>query len=121
MLNVSTLLMSIYGTYSIGWAANDLFEGAQLEPWASWTVLGFGVLLVLGALVSRARIPGGLPVAGAALLGLQAMDVHGAAHLDTPMPMQITRAAFAVVLMGLAFYGALPSRPRVSAERQREG
>lgn len=116
VLNVSTLLMSLYGTYSIGWAANDLYQRQQLESWAAWAVMGFGVLLVLAALVARARIPGGLPMIAAALLGLQAADVHNAAHLDTPLWAQVGRAVAGAVLLGLAFYGGLPAKRMMRAE-----
>ncbi len=113
VLNGSTLLMSLYGTYSIGWAANDLFQRHQVESWAAWAVIAFGVLLVLAALVTRSRVPGGLPMAAAALLGLQALDVHNAAHLETPLWAQLGRAVVGGLLLGLAFYGGLPARAAI--------
>ena len=110
VLKLSTLLMSLYGTYSIGWAANDLYQGKQLELWAACTLIGFGLLLGVAALVTNARIPGGLPIAAAALLGLQALDVHNAAHLGTPLGTQFTRALFSFALLAAAFLGTLPRR-----------
>lgn len=116
---MSTLLLSLYATYSIGWAARDLFQVEQLEPWASCAVMAFGVLLVLGALASRSRIPGGLLITAAALLGLQALDVHNAAHLGTALVWQIGRALLSVLLIGMAWYGGLPSRRLEAGERSR--
>ncbi len=110
MLIFATLGMFLYAIYSIGWAVNDLFHGARLEMWAEFGLMGFGALLAFGAVLLRAQIPGALAFAIAALLGLQAIDVHNAAHLQTGVAPQIARAAFALLVSGMAFVGGLPRR-----------
>jgi hypothetical protein len=110
VLKLATLGMFLYATFSIGWAANDLFNGAQLETWAEIGIVVFGALLALSAALLRAQIPGGLPFAVAALLGLQALDVHNAVHLETGLPAQLARAAVGLVLIVMAFLGSLRRR-----------
>ena len=78
----------------------------------SLAVIAFGLLLLLGSVIARVRIPGGLPIVAAALLGLQALDVHNASHLGTPLPWQWARALVSALLMAAAFYGGLPHRRR---------
>ena len=56
MLNSATIGMFAYGTYSIAWAINDLLRGAQLEILAELALIGFGLLLGLGAGLVRARV-----------------------------------------------------------------
>lgn len=102
--------MLLYATFSVGWAGNDLLRGGQLETWADIGMIVFGALLALSAVVSRARVPGGLPFAAAALLGLQALDVHNSTHLETGLALQVARAALGLLLIGMAFVGGLPSR-----------
>lgn len=87
-----------------------MVQGRQLELWANLSMVGFGLLLMLAALMVRTRVPGGLPFAGAALLALQALDVHNAAHLETTINAQLLRAVASAVLMLMAFVGGLPSR-----------
>lgn len=110
MLKLATLGMSLYATYSIGWAANDLFQGAQLETWADAGMIGFGALLAFAVVLVRARIPGGLAFAVAALLGLQALDVHNAAHLDTSLGLQVARAAYGCAIVATVVIGGLRGR-----------
>jgi hypothetical protein len=104
VLTIATLGMFSYGTYSIGWAINDLFHGAQLELWAELGLIAFGVLLVLSAALVRVRIPGGLAFALGAMLGLQALAVHNAAHLSGGMAPQLGRGVLAIVLVGLTYW-----------------
>lgn len=106
MLSVATLGMSAYGIYSVGWAVNDLLWGARLELWADLGMLLFGALLGLSAALVRANIPGGLAFAVGSMLGLQALAVHNAVHLESGMSPQIGRAALAVVLVALASAGS---------------
>jgi hypothetical protein len=110
VLKLATLGMFLYATFSIGWAGNDLVRGAQLEAWAGVAMVVFGLLLALSAAFLRARIPGGLPFAIAALLGLQALDVHNAVHLETGLAAQVARGALGLLLIGIAFVGGLPRR-----------
>ena len=122
MLTFAALAMSLYAVYSMGWAAIDLFRGAQLETWAEVGLIGFGALLAFASIVVRARIPGGLAFTVAALLGLQALDVHNAAHLDTPLGLQVARAAFGLVVAAAVWIGGLERRghpTRDPRERQR--
>ena len=105
MLTLSALGMFAYGTYSAAWAVIDLFAGAQLELWAELSMVLFGLLLVLSAAFVRVRLPGGLAVAIGAMLGLQALAVHAAAHFDTGLVPQIGRAVLGFFLVGSALAG----------------
>jgi hypothetical protein len=102
VLTMAALGMFVYGVYSIAWAVVDLFGGAQLELWAELGLMLFGVLLVLAAAFVRVRLPGGLAFAIGAMLGLQALAVHDAAHLGTGVAPQIVRGAIALVLVATA-------------------
>jgi hypothetical protein len=108
MLTLSALGMFAYGAYSIGWAIHDLARGAQLEVWAELGLMAFGALLAFSALLVRLRVPGGVNVAVGALLGLQALAVHNAAHLEAGLAPQMGRATLAVVLVALAVVGRRP-------------
>ena len=112
MLTAASLGMLVYGLYSIGWAAADLIRGARLELWAELGLVAFGALLVLAAAFVRVRLPGGLAFAIGAMLGLQALGVHDAAHLGSGVAPQIARACVAVVLVAMALSGALSSPAR---------
>jgi hypothetical protein len=57
----------------------------------------------------RVRLPGGLAFAIGALLGLQALAVHNAVHLDAGLAPQVGRAVLAAVLVALA---SVPRRHR---------
>jgi hypothetical protein len=105
LLTAAAVGMFSYGAYEIVWAVLDLFRGARLELWAELGLILFGLLLVLAAAFVRVRLPGGLAFAAGALLGLQALAVHDAAHLDAGLAPQVGRAALAVVLVGLALAG----------------
>lgn len=102
MLTTAALGMFVYGIYSVGWAAVDLIRGAHLELWAEAGLMVFGTLLVLAAAFVRVRLPGGLAFAIGAMLGLQALAVHDAAHLGTGVAPQIVRGAIALVLVAMA-------------------
>ena len=52
----------------------------------------FGGLLALAAAFVRVRLPGGLAFAIGAMLGLQALAVHDAAHLGGGIEPQLARA-----------------------------
>jgi hypothetical protein len=110
MLTVATLGMFVYGTYSFLWAAVDLARGAQLELWAEGGMILFGLLLVLSAAFVRVRLPGGLAFAIGAMLGLQALAVHNAVHLDRTLAPQITRGVVSIVLAGTAVVGSAEKR-----------
>ncbi len=99
---MATLGMLVYGFYSAAWAVVDLFRTTPLEWWAHAIQILFGVLLMLSAAFVRVRVPGGLPLALGAMLSLQALAVHSAAHLGSGLAPQIGRALLAVGLMALA-------------------
>jgi hypothetical protein len=99
--------MFSYGLYSIGWAAVDLIRGARLEMWAEAAIALFGVLLALSATFVRVQLPGGLALAIGAMLGLQALAVHTAAHLSGGVAPQIARGILAVVLAALGYLGQI--------------
>lgn len=106
MLTAATLGLVVYGLYSIGWPIADLVHGARLELWAELGIAVFGLLLTLSAAFVRSRIPGGVLLALGALLGLQALAVHTAAHLEQGLGPQIGRAVFGLGLLGMAHFGA---------------
>ena len=116
MLSLATLGMFGYGTYSLVWAVVDLLRGPQLELWAELGHVVFGLLLVLSAALVRVRIPGGLAAAIGAMLGLQALAVHDAAHLGGGITPQLVRALLAASLVALAWLGA-ERGPGVIADR----
>jgi len=105
VLTLATLGMFLYGAYSIVWPLVDLIRGARLELWAEFGLMAFGSLLGLSAALVRTGVPGSLAFALAALLGLQALDVHNAAHLKSGLAPQVMRASFGVVLVALAYAG----------------
>lgn len=110
MLTVATLGMFAYGTYAVVWAVNDLIQGARLEIWAELGIVVFGLLLILAAAFVRVRMPGGLAVAIGAMLGLQALEVHTAAHLESGLAPQLVRGVVAFFLVGCAVAGDTPPR-----------
>jgi hypothetical protein len=115
LLTLAALGMFFYGAYEIGWAAVDLVRGARLEVWAELGLIVFGVLLALSAAFVRVRLPGGLAFAIGALLGLQALAVHDAAHLETGVAPQLIRGGIAVALVAVA--AAASAFPPVRAPR----
>ena len=102
MLTLASLGMYAYGTYSAIWVVVDLVQGARIEFWAEAAILLSGALLVLAAAFVRVRIPGGLAIAIAAMLALQALEVHTAAHLESGLTPQVGRAVLAFFLVGSA-------------------
>jgi hypothetical protein len=115
MLTVAVLGMAAYGIYAVAAGLLDLFGPLRLEVWADLASMAFGALLVLASAFVRVLVPGGLELAIGALLALQALAIHNAAHLYgvvVPAP-QIARGVFAAVLVVLAHTGSrsLPSRP----------
>jgi len=106
MLTAATIGMLSYAGYSAGWAVYDVIAGARLEWWADLGLALFALLLALGALFVRVRLPGGLAFAIGAMLGLQALAVHTAAHLKNGITPQIGRAVLAIVLVVMAHTAA---------------
>jgi hypothetical protein len=111
VLTVATLGMFAYGAYSALWAAVDLVRGARIELWAELLLATFGGLLVLASAFVRVRMPGGLAVAISAMLALQALEVHTAAHLDAGLVPQVGRAVLAFFLVGCAVAGEETRKP----------
>ena len=109
MLTIASLGMFVYGSYSVGWALIDLVRGARLELWAELGLMAFGALLALAAAFVRVRLPGGLAFAIGAMLGLQALGVHDAAHLGGGAAPQIVRGSIAIVLVAMALSAARPA------------
>ena len=101
-----------YGTYSALWAVFDVISGARLEWWADVLLVLFGLLLVVAAAFVRVRMPGGLAVAIGAMLALQALAVHTAAHLESGLVPQVGRAVLAFFLVGSAVADENRSRSR---------
>jgi hypothetical protein len=119
MLTMASLGMCLYGMYSVGWAALDLIRGARLELWAEIGLIVFGALLMLASAFVRVRLPGGLAFALGALLGLQALAVHNAAHLDTGVQPPFVQGVLALVLVLTAWFSAptSPMRPERDSGR----
>jgi hypothetical protein len=67
-------------------------------------------MLTMASAFVRVRLPGGLAFALGALLGLQALAVHNAAHLDTGVQPQIVQGVLALVLVLTAWFSA-PTSP----------
>jgi hypothetical protein len=114
VLTIAGLGMFAYGVYSVLWPIVDLIRGARLELWAELGQAVFGLLLALSAAFVRVRLPGGLALATGAMLGLQALAVHDAVHLETGIAPQIARAVVAATLVALAFGGARATAARDS-------
>lgn len=110
VLTLATLGMFAYRAYSAVWAVADVVRGARIELWAEALITVSGLLLILAAAFVRVRLPGGLAVAISAMLALQALAVHTAAHLDSGLGPQIGRAVLAFFLVGSAV--ADDTRPR---------
>lgn len=105
VLTLATLGMFAYGTYSAAWALYDVIQGAHLEFWAEGLIVLCGLLLVVAAAFVRVRMPGGLAMAIGAMLALQALEVHTAAHLESGLAPQVGRAVLAFFLVGCAVAG----------------
>ncbi len=120
MLTAATLGMAIYGIYSVVAAAIDLVVRSRLEAVADLGEIGFGLLLMLSAAFVRVTMPGGLALAIGALLGLQALSIHANVHLagSVIVSSQAVRAGIALVLVGLAFFGAKAERGRTRTDRR---
>ena len=112
MLTAATIGMLSYAGYSAGWAVHDIITGPHLEWWADLGLIVFALLLALGAFFVRVRLPGGLAFAIGAMLGLQALAVHTAAHLKTGLSPQIGRGVLAMALVAIAHTAASATPPR---------
>ena len=114
MLTAAALGMFSYGVYSVGWVALDVIRGARLELPAEAAIAVFGLLLALSAAFVRVQLPGGLPLAIGAMLGLQALAIHTTAHLGGGLAPQIVRGVLAASLaaLGYAGRGGAGSAPR---------
>jgi hypothetical protein len=106
MLTAAALGMFAYGVIAVIGPVAALVRGAGLELWAELAEVLFGLLLILSAAFVRVRLPGGLAAALGAMLGLQALAVHSAAHLGSGLTPQVTRAVIAAVLTALAYAGS---------------
>ena len=107
MLTTATLALLGYAFYIVGWGALDLVWWSTLEVWANLTTMAAAALLVPAAVLVRARIPGGLPLAFAALVGLQAISLHNSMHVHGEIWVlgESLRGAFGLVVMALAVTG----------------
>lgn len=112
VLTLATLGMFAYGAYSTLWAIVDVVRGARIELWAEGLIALVGLLLILAAAFVRVRMPGGLAVAISAMLALQALEVHTAAHLESGLAPQVGRAVLAFFLVGSAVADESRTRKR---------
>ena len=113
MLTASTIGIAAYGAYAAIAGLVDLIWQARLEFWIDLLEIAFGALLVLAAAFVRVGIPGGLALAIGAMLGLQALALHDAAHMYGAIALapQIARGIFAGTLALLGWSGERKSRP----------
>ena len=118
MLTVATIGMAGYGLYSIVTGLVDLVLRSRLEVVADAGLVVFGLLLLVAAAFVRVLMPGGLPLAIGALLGLQALSVHSDVHMAgslAPAP-QLVRGVLAVALVALAAVGGRLERKKWAAK-----
>ncbi len=107
MLRAAALGMFLYGLHDVVAGSADLIGAGTLEWWADvWRMLA-GAMLMLAAALVRVSMPGGLALAVAALLGLQAISLHNDAHFYGRLLLlpQAMRALFSVILVALAYFG----------------
>jgi len=104
MLTLATLGMAVYGVYA---ATAALVALSRLEIWIVLLEVLFGGLLLLAAAFVRVAIPGGLSLAIGAMLGLQALAIHDAAHMHGTIAVapQIARGLLAGALALLGWLG----------------
>ena len=107
MLTIATLTLVGYALYVIGWNGLDLFLWSTLEVWANLATIAAAALLLPAAVLVRARIPGGLPLAFAALVGVQAISLHNSMHIHGEIWVlgESLRGAFGLLVMALAGHG----------------
>jgi hypothetical protein len=119
VLTAATLALLGYALSTVGWSMLDLFWWSRLEVWADLVTAVFGLLLVPAAVLIRTSIPGGLPLACAALLGLQGINLHNSMHVhgDIQVWTEGGRAVFAAWLMMLAMIG---QRREAAARREEQ-
>jgi hypothetical protein len=112
MLTLAALGLVVYGGYEIVGAAADLFGARRLEPLVDVITIVLALMLTLAAALVRVLVPGGIPLAGGALLGFQALALHNASHLygGPAGPLQLMRAAVGALLILLAYVGGKRTR-----------
>ena len=106
MLTLATLGLAAYAIVAVGTATASLVTGGRLELWAELAQILCGLLLLLSAAFVRVRLPGGLAAAIGALLALQALAVHSAAHFRMGIAPQVVRALVAALLVILGYFGS---------------
>ena len=104
MLTSAAIGMAGYGAFEAAAGLIDLIGRHRLEIVADLASILFGTLLVLAAAFVRVRLPGGLALAIGALLALQALAIHQAAHVAGAVTLtpQLVRGGFAALLVALA-------------------
>ena len=104
---VAALGMAFYGLYSLATGVLDLLGSGPLEWWADMCLVAAGSMLVCGAVLVRASMPGGLALATAGLLALQSLSLHNAGHLygRVVLLFELARLILGAVLVALAYFG----------------
>ena len=122
MLTTATLGMTSYGLYSLLAGLVDLVGDSQLEVLANIGAIVLGAMLVLAGLLIRVGLPGSLALALAALFGLQSLALHNAGHLydQVAAEPQIARALFALLLVGLAYFGRVEDGDLQESEAKKQ-
>jgi hypothetical protein len=124
MLRAAALGMFLYGGYSVAIGLIDFIFLEKLEWWANlWLILA-GFVLSFGAIFTRISFPGGLALAIGGLLGLHAISLHNEIHLHGQLSqsLQLSRLAFAALLVILGHYGWNPDETvhRTLSDQQSE-
>jgi hypothetical protein len=112
MLTTATIGMAAYGLYA---AVSALAGASRLEIWIVVLEVLFAALLVLASAFVRVSVPGGLALATGAMLGLQALAIHDAAHLYGAIAVapQVARGLLAATLVLLGWIGGRHGQGRV--------
>jgi len=107
MLRAAALGMFLYGLHDAVSAVVDLLGEGPLPWWASLWRLFAGGTLTLAAAFVRASLPGGIALAFAGLLGLQAISLHNDTYFygELLLAPQLGRAGYGALLVTLAYLG----------------
>jgi hypothetical protein len=110
MLTAATLGMFAYGLYSLCAGLWDLLVTSRLELLAVALLVGLGSVLMLAAPFVRVRLAGGVELAAAAMLALQGLALHNAAHTEAGITIvpQLLRGLFALALLTVGFARGRP-------------
>ena len=107
MLRAAALGMFLYGLHDTVSAIAGLLGEGLLPWWVNLWRLFAGLILTLAAAFVRASLPGGIALAFAGLLGLQAISLHNDTYYygELLLAPQLGRASYALLLVTIAHLG----------------